>query len=140
MAATIRAHNLDALHTECAVRVSSYCAWEGIEEGGPSAAGLELVLRFVKWCVAACACVDAFSGHVLVVFAYEGSFGSLLAKDAELLWLVLVLYTVLSILLGMEAYQGSAEPATPHCSLRPGDSFCLLLWFRIVRPEREWLA
>lgn len=59
MTSTVRAYNLDPLHSKCAVRVSCHSSWEGIEECWPAAAGLELVLGFVQRCVAAGAGVDA---------------------------------------------------------------------------------
>lgn len=59
-------------------------AWDAIEVGGPSAAGLELVCRFVQRRVAGGAGVDAAGGHVLVVSTGEGAFGALLAEDSEL--------------------------------------------------------
>ncbi len=86
MASAIRAHNLDALHAERAVRMPRHGARQRVEEGRPAAAGLELVVRAVQRRVAARAGVDAGRGHVLVVFADIGRFGALLTQDAELLW------------------------------------------------------
>lgn len=85
MAPAIRTHNLDPLHAKGAIGMSGDGAGDGVEEGGPAAAGLELVLGGVEGCVAAGAGVDAFGGHVFVVFADKGGFGALLAEDAELL-------------------------------------------------------
>ena len=65
--------------------MSSHCSWDIVEVGRPSAAGLELVVCFVERSVAAGAGVNSFFRHVLVVFANEGSFGSFLSEDAELL-------------------------------------------------------
>lgn len=59
-------------------------AWDAIEIGGPSAAGLEFVRRSVQRRIAAGAGVDAAGGHVLVVDAGVGGFRTLFAEDAEL--------------------------------------------------------
>ena len=52
---------------------------------------------FVEGCIAGGAGVDAAGGHVLVVFAGEGRFGTFFSDDAELFWGVLL---VLSFFLG----------------------------------------
>jgi hypothetical protein len=44
------------------------------------------VICRVEGCVAGSAGVDAGARHVLVEFTGVGSFGALLADDAELLW------------------------------------------------------
>lgn len=83
--AAIRADNLDSLHAKGAVRMSRHGTGDSVEEGGPAAAGLELVVGLVERCLAAGAGVDTLGGHVLVVFASEGTLGALFAEDAELL-------------------------------------------------------
>ena len=59
-------------------------ARDAIEIGGPSAAGLEFVGRFVQRRVTGGAGVDAVGGHVLVVDAGEGGFSALFTEDTEL--------------------------------------------------------
>lgn len=85
MPSAIRTHNLRPLHAERAIHVPRHSTRDGIEERRPAAARLELLVRLVERSVAAGAGVDARGGHVLVIFARVGSFGALLAKDAELL-------------------------------------------------------
>jgi hypothetical protein len=58
---------------------------EGVPEGGPPAAGIELVVRFVERRIAALAGVDAGFRVVLIEWAGTGVFGALLAEDSELL-------------------------------------------------------
>jgi hypothetical protein len=60
-----------------------------VPEGGPPAAGIELVVCFVERRVAALAGIDAGFRVVLVEWAGAGVFGALLAKNAELLWAIL---------------------------------------------------
>ena len=85
VASAVAANNLCPLHAESAVGVSGHGARHGVEEGRPSAAGLELVLGSVNWCVAAGASICARGRGVLVVFAGEGRFGAFLTENAELL-------------------------------------------------------
>lgn len=85
MATTIRAHDLRPLHSEGAISVSRHGTWYVVEVCWPSTARLELVVGFVQWSIASSAVVDAFFGHVLVVFAGAWGFGALLSDDAELL-------------------------------------------------------
>lgn len=82
---TVAAHDLCPLHAECAVGVSGHCARNGVEECRPSAARLELVLSSVDGRIAAGASVGAGGWRVLIILAGEGSFGTLFAKNAELL-------------------------------------------------------
>jgi hypothetical protein len=84
MPATITAHDLCPRHPKRTIGVSCHCTRNAIEVCWPSAAGVELVGGFVEWGVASCAGIDALVGHVLVVFASKGSFGTLFAEDAEL--------------------------------------------------------
>jgi len=84
MSAAVTAHDLGALHAERAVRVPRHGARDGVEEGRPAAARLELVARLVEGRFAGSAGVDARGGAVLVVFARVGGFGSLFADYAEL--------------------------------------------------------
>lgn len=85
MATAVAAHNLCSLHAKRPIGVSRHSAWNRIEEGRPSAARLELVVRLVEGRVAASASVGALLGVVLVIFAGKGGFGALLAQNAELL-------------------------------------------------------
>lgn len=81
----VAANNLRSLHAESAVGMPCHSAGDGVEERGPAAAGLELVLRGVNGLVAAGAVVCAGGRGVLVIFAGERGFGALLAEYAELL-------------------------------------------------------
>jgi hypothetical protein len=87
VASAVCADNLRSGHAECAVRMSCHSAWHGVEKGGPSAAGFELVRRIVEGCVAGGAVVGSRRWHVFIVFAGEGSFGALLTDDFELFWI-----------------------------------------------------
>ena len=64
--------------------MSRHSAWNRIEIGRPSAAGLEFVGGFVKRGVAAGAGVDAGGGHMFVVGASVGGFGAFFTEDAKL--------------------------------------------------------
>lgn len=86
MAAAVAAHDLGALHAERAVGVAGDGAGDGVEEGGPAAAGLELLVGGVEGRLAGGARVDALARVVLVVLAAEGRLGALLADDAELFY------------------------------------------------------
>jgi hypothetical protein len=86
--AAIRAHNFCALHSQGVIGMASYRPGDVIKVCWPSAARLELVISSVQRCVAGGASVDASLRHVLVKFAGEWGFGSLLSEDAELLWLI----------------------------------------------------
>jgi len=77
MASTVRTHNLDPLHAECAVRVPCDSSGKSVEECRPAAARLELVVCLVKRCIASGTCVHSLGGHVLVVLSGEWSFGAL---------------------------------------------------------------
>lgn len=55
-----------------------------VEVGRPTTAGLELVRCLVERCIAGGAGVDAFLGHMLVIFACERRFSALFSQDAEL--------------------------------------------------------
>jgi hypothetical protein len=81
MSSAVIAHNL----RPPAIGSLSNCVGEGVPEGGPSAAGIELVVCFVERRVAALAGVDAGFRVVLVEGAGAGVFGALLPEDAELL-------------------------------------------------------
>jgi hypothetical protein len=81
----VAANDLCPLHAESAVSVSGHGARHGVEEGRPSAAGLELVLGSVDGRIAAGAGICAGGRGVLVVFAGEGCFSAFLTEDAELL-------------------------------------------------------
>ena len=48
MPATFRTHNLRARHPKRTVRMPRHGAWDGIEVGGPAAAGFELVIGTVE--------------------------------------------------------------------------------------------
>jgi hypothetical protein len=85
VASAVAANDLCPFHAERAVGVSGYRARHGVEECRPSAAGLELVLGSVDWCVAASAGICAGGRGVLVVFAGERRFGAFLTENAELL-------------------------------------------------------
>jgi hypothetical protein len=85
MTTTVGADDLSALHTESAVGVSGHSTRDGIEESGPSAARLELVIGLVERSIAAGTGVSTLRGHVLVKVAAVGRLGALFAEDAELL-------------------------------------------------------
>lgn len=85
MAAAIAAHDLRPLHPKRPVRVAGDGAGDGVEEGGPAAAGLEFLVGAVEGRLAGGAGVEALGGVVLVEFAGEGGFGAFLADDPELL-------------------------------------------------------
>jgi len=84
MPTTFTANNLRPGHAKCAVRVASHSSWNGIEEGRPSAAGLEFVVGFVERRITGGAIVGSFSWQVFIVFPGEWSFGTLFADYAEL--------------------------------------------------------
>jgi hypothetical protein len=69
MSSAVAAHNLCPLHAECAVGVSSHRTRDGVKEGGPAAARLELVLSSVDGRIAAGASVSTGGWRVLVVLA-----------------------------------------------------------------------
>ena len=87
MAPAVTAHNLDPLHAECDIFIPGHRARNRIEEGGPPAAGLEFVGGFVEGRFTGGAGVDAVGRHMFVVGAGVGSFCSLFAEDAKLLWM-----------------------------------------------------
>jgi hypothetical protein len=64
--------------------MSRYSAWDGIEESGPSAAGLELVCCFIERSVAGGAVIASGGGRVFIVFSCEGRLCAFLADDFEL--------------------------------------------------------
>lgn len=84
MAPTVRTHNLRPHHAEGLVLVARHGAGYCIEEGGPSAAGLELLVCGVEGRIAGGAGVDAHGRVVLVELAGEWGFGALFPDDAEL--------------------------------------------------------
>ena len=59
MASTVGADDLRPLHSEGAISVSHYGAWNLLEEGGPAAAALELAVVVVERGIAAGAVEDA---------------------------------------------------------------------------------
>lgn len=85
MSTAVVANNLRPHHAQPRIGSLSDCARDGIPEGGPAAARVELVVRFVEGRVAAGAGVHAGVGVVLVVGAGAGRFSAFLAEDAELL-------------------------------------------------------
>lgn len=84
MATTIRTYNLCSRHSKGAIRVSCHCAWYAVEVCWPATARLELMSRLVQRGVAGGASVDAFFGHMLVIFASEWRLGALFSQNAEL--------------------------------------------------------
>lgn len=86
MSSTVIAHDFNSLHAKCTVLIPANSAWDCVEECGPATARLELVFGGVQWCGAASASVDAGRRGVLVIFANIWCLGSLLAKDAKLLY------------------------------------------------------
>lgn len=82
--AAVRARNLRPCHAEGAVGVADDSAGDGIEVGGPAAAGFELMGGAVEGRGAGGAGVGAGRGGVLIVGAGEGGFGAFFAEDAEL--------------------------------------------------------
>jgi hypothetical protein len=85
MPTAVIAHNL----RPSAIRSLANRVGHGVPERRPSAARVELVVRFVERRFARGARVDAGGRVVLVVFAGAGVLGTFLAEDAELLWVVL---------------------------------------------------
>lgn len=79
------ASDLDSLHAPAAVDVAIDGARNGVEEGGPSTARVELGRGLVQGRVAARAGVHAVLGIVLVVLACSSHLGALFAQNAELL-------------------------------------------------------
>ena len=79
MASTVGAHNLCSRHSKRAVGVTLYCAGYAVEVCWPSAARLELVVRFIEWCVTASACVNTVVRVMLVVLARPWLLGTLLS-------------------------------------------------------------
>jgi hypothetical protein len=86
MPSAVVAHNLRAHHTKTWIGSLAHCAWDSIPEGRPPAARIEFVVRFVQRCLAARAGIHTSVRVVLIVCAGTGSFGALLAQDAELLY------------------------------------------------------
>src|SRR5947207_205392 len=84
MTPTICAYNLRPLHSKSLVRISLHRSGNSVEERRPTAPRREFVICLVEGCVAGGAGVDAVAGHVFVEFTGVGSFGALLADDAEL--------------------------------------------------------
>lgn len=84
MAAAVRTDNLRAGHAQRAIGVARHRAGNGIEEGGPAAAGFELVARLVEGRTTSGAVIDARRGHMLVVFPGIWGLGALLSEHAEL--------------------------------------------------------
>lgn len=81
---TVTAGNLRPLHAKRAIRMPGDSPRDGIKVSRPAAPGLELLVRRVEGCMAACAGVDALGWVVGVVFACSGPLGAFFAKDAEL--------------------------------------------------------
>jgi hypothetical protein len=81
MPSAVVAHNL----RPPAIRPLFDGTGEGVPEGGPPAAGIELMVCFVERRVASLTGVDAGFRVVLVEWAGAGIFGALLAENAELL-------------------------------------------------------
>jgi hypothetical protein len=136
VASAVAANDLCPLHAESAVGVSGYGARHGVKEGRPSAAGLELVLGSVNWCVAAGASICAGGRGVLVVFAGEGRFGTFLTENAELLCrtnISLVHSTKCSLVI--DTYPCSTASATPD---RSSAQDATSSW--ILRCERSFLG
>lgn len=106
MTTTVGADNLGTLHAKGTVGVSGYSTRDGVEEGRPAAARLELVVGLVKRSFAASAGVDTLGGHVLVKVATVGCLGALFAEDAELLCWELVSKMSPCLLRVVATYQG----------------------------------
>jgi len=106
VASTVAANDLCPLHAESAVGVSGHGARNGVEEGRPSATGLELMLGSVDGRVATCASVCAGGRGVLVVLARERCFGAFLTEDSELLLVQLHLPLLISLLHGVRHLSG----------------------------------
>ena len=68
--------------------MSRDCAWYRVEIRRPAAAGFEFVGRRIERGIAAGASIDTSAGHVLVIGASVGGFGTLLTEDAELLYVL----------------------------------------------------
>ena len=61
-------------------------AWDRVEIRRPAAAGFEFMGRSIEGGIAAGASIDTTAGHVLVIRAGIGGFGTLLTEDTELLY------------------------------------------------------
>ena len=85
MATAVGTDDLGADHAQGTVGVSRHRAGDGIEEGRPATARLELVAGFVERCSATGATVDARGRHVLIVLAGVRGFGALSPQHTELL-------------------------------------------------------
>lgn len=119
---TVVADNLRPHHAKTGVRLLSDSARYGIPERGPSAARVELVVCFVKGRVASGALVDTDIGAVLVVCAGTGHLGTLLSKDAELLYRRVSKCALMRRL--KLTYQAIAVLATRPQAFAPGSLCC----------------
>ena len=79
------AHDLDSTHAVSVVFVRGDGSRETLEESGPAAAGVELGIGLVEWCVTSGTVVDARIVEVIVL-SRTWSFGALLSQDLKLLW------------------------------------------------------
>lgn len=86
MAPAIAAHDFRARHAQRAIHVPRDGARNGVEEGGPAAAGLEFVRGLVEGRGAAGTGVYPVRWHVFVVNAFKGRFGTFVAENAELFY------------------------------------------------------
>lgn len=84
MATTVAANNLRPRHAKRTIRVPRHRARDVVKIRWPSAAGLELVVGFVKWRVAAGTGVDAFVWVMLVVLSGTRRFRALLTQNTKL--------------------------------------------------------
>jgi len=76
--------DLDAFHAQRTVYVACHGARDGIEEGWPAAAAVELCVALVERGIASRAGVES-SRFVMLVFTRPGSLGALRADHPELL-------------------------------------------------------
>lgn len=89
MTSTVLAGDLNPFHAQGAISVTIDRTRNGVEEGGPAAARVELGRGLVEWRVTTCTGVDTVLGIVVAVLACPSHFGPLLSKDSELLWVEL---------------------------------------------------
>lgn len=84
---TVAADDLGPLHAKCVVHMSRHGTGNRVKVGRPAAAGLELVISRIERRVTSGAVVHAFCRIVFIVLAGASTLGTLLAKDAELLYI-----------------------------------------------------
>lgn len=87
MASAVAANNLSPLHPKGVINMSLHGSRDRVEISWPATAGLELVVRFVEWRIAASTVVHTLRRVVGIVLASTGMLGTLFTEDAELLYI-----------------------------------------------------